>query len=66
MLLSFLDVNLLCEKCQVFELQMKEKKTVRKFECEVRRNTVFQHLKEHLERLKVKRGRDRVDNLLGW
>ena len=55
MLLSFSDVNLLCEKCQVFERRMKEKKAVRKSECEVLRNTAFEHLKEHLERLKVKR-----------
>ena len=58
MLLSFF--YLLCEKCQVFERRMKDKKAVCKCECEVWRNIVFEHIKEHL-----KGGRDRVDILLG-
>ena len=33
-----------------------EKKAVCKCECEVRRNTVFEHSKEHAERPKSERG----------
>ena len=32
---------LLCEKCHVFKRQIKEKNTVRKCLCEIRRNKVF-------------------------
>ena len=49
-------MHLLCENCQVFERQMKDKKAVCKSECEVRRNIVFEHIKEHLERPKSEKG----------
>ena len=55
---------LLCEKCQVFERRKKEKKSVCQCECEGRRNIVFEHSKEHPERPKSERGRDRVDRYL--
>ena len=32
------------ENCQVFQLQMKEEKTVCKCEFEIRRNTVFEYI----------------------